>query len=75
MITNVIFGLDSLQDMEWSSGPHVETRGRPWIKEGFNRMIEVPSWFLVVVGVAMFAMAHRRRRGTVLLYDMNTDIF
>ena len=28
-------------------------------------MIEVPQWFLVVVGVLTFAAAHRRRRGRV----------
>ena len=38
-------------------------------------MIEVPSWFLVVVGVAMFALAHRRRRGTAFLFQRDTDAF
>ena len=32
-------------------------------------MIELPSWFLFVVGVAVFAAAHRRRPETAFLYD------
>jgi hypothetical protein len=32
-------------------------------------MIELPSWFLVVVGVAVFTAAHRRRRGVAFLHD------
>jgi len=37
-------------------------------------MIEVPSWFLIVVGIALFAAAYRRRRGTAFLYDGETDV-
>ena len=32
-------------------------------------MIEVPAWFLIVVGVAMFGAARRRRQGTAFLHD------
>jgi len=32
-------------------------------------MIELPSWFLFVVGIAVFAAAHRRRPETAFLYD------
>jgi hypothetical protein len=32
-------------------------------------MIELPSWFLFVVGVAVFAAGHRRRPETAFLYD------
>ncbi len=30
-------------------------------------MIELPQWFLVVIGVVTFAAAHRRRRGVAIL--------
>ena len=36
-------------------------------------MIEVPSWFLIMVGVAMWVAAHRRRRGTAFLHDAETE--
>ena len=32
-------------------------------------MVELPSWFLIVVGVAVFAAAHRRRPETAFIYD------
>jgi len=32
-------------------------------------MIEVPSWFLIVVSVAIFAAAHRRRPATAFLHE------
>jgi len=36
-------------------------------------MIELPNWFLVVLGVAMLAAAHRRRQGTAFLHDGETE--
>jgi hypothetical protein len=38
-------------------------------EEEFAAMIEVPGWFLMAVGVAIWAAAHRRRRGTAFLHD------
>ena len=36
-------------------------------------MIEVPSWILIVLGVAMLAAAHRRRHGgTAFIHDGET---
>jgi hypothetical protein len=35
-------------------------------------MIELPSWFLIVLGVALFAAAHRRRHATVFLHEGET---
>jgi hypothetical protein len=32
-------------------------------------MIEVPQWFLVIVGVMTFAAAHRRRKAMTFLHD------
>jgi len=32
--------------------------------EQVGLMIELPNWFLMVVGIAMFTAAHRKRRGT-----------
>jgi hypothetical protein len=29
-------------------------------------MIEVPQWFLIVIGVVTFAAAHRRRKGLLV---------
>ena len=42
-------------------------------KDEFAAMIEVPSWFLIAVGIAMWAAAHRRRRGTAFLHDADIE--
>lgn len=42
-------------------------------KEEFAAMIEVPSWFLIAVGVAIWAAAHRRRRGIAFLHDADIE--
>ena len=31
-------------------------------------MIELPGWFLIVVGVAIFGAAHRRRQAAAFLH-------
>ncbi len=36
-------------------------------------MIEVPSWFLIVVGVAVWIAAHRRGHGTVFQHVAETE--
>jgi hypothetical protein len=37
-------------------------------------MIEVPSWLLIMVGVAIWGAAHRRRRGTAFLHDGDIEL-
>ena len=32
-------------------------------------MVEIPSWTLIVIGVALFALACRKRPKTAFLYD------
>jgi hypothetical protein len=36
---------------------------------GTDAMIELPSWFLIMVGIAMFTAVRRKRKGTAFLYD------
>ena len=38
-------------------------------------MIELPQWFLIVIGVVTFAAAHRRRRGLTLMHGGGQEPF
>ena len=59
--------------MEVGRARAFETRG-PRLDPGrFRGMIEVPSWFLIMIGIAMLAAAHRRRHGTAFLHDGEMD--